>query len=287
VVLTFLPDYLSQQRGLTVPAATTVLLLFGLGGGLGVLAGGAAGQALYNAGRKEGVALLMAASAWAGIAPLAWLLNADVAAAGLGAACAVAACAGFIASVPGPNLRAVMLNVNPPEARGVALALQSLTDDLGKGLGPAIAAGLVAALGRRNAFNVALCGWAPCGLLLGLLATCMRRDEAAMQAGLAAAARAGRARREAAAAVGEREKAAGGGGDDGPALLLPPPPSSSSYHAPPVPSTRRPSPPPQLGGSGDGGGSAPLLPPADASRGSSGSLELSQRPLGGGGSAAG
>jgi sugar phosphate permease len=285
VVLTFLPDYLSQQRGLSVPAATTVLLLFGLGGGLGVLAGGAAGQAIYNAGRKEGVALLMAASAWAGIGPLAWLLNADVAGAGLGAACVMAALAGAIASVPGPNLRAVMLNVNPPEARGVALALQSLTDDLGKGLGPAIAAGLVAALGRRNAFNVALCGWGPCGLLLGLLATCMRGDEAAMQAGLAAAARAGRARREAAAAADEREKAAGGAAD-GPAPL-----PSSSYRAPSVPSTRRGSPQPQqLGGVGDDGGGSALLPPGVAARGSaagmrsSGSLELSQR-LGGHGSA--
>lgn len=41
----------------------------------------------------------------------------------------------------GPNLRAIMLNVNPPETRGVALALQSVTDDLGKGLGPVIVAG--------------------------------------------------------------------------------------------------------------------------------------------------
>lgn len=34
-----------------------------------------------------------------------------------------------------------MINVNVPETRGVALALQSVTDDLGKGLGPVIVAG--------------------------------------------------------------------------------------------------------------------------------------------------
>jgi hypothetical protein len=34
-----------------------------------------------------------------------------------------------------------MINVNAPETRGVALALQSVTDDLGKGLGPVIVAG--------------------------------------------------------------------------------------------------------------------------------------------------
>lgn len=41
----------------------------------------------------------------------------------------------------GPNLRAIMLNCNSPETRGVALALQSVTDDLGKGLGPVVVAG--------------------------------------------------------------------------------------------------------------------------------------------------
>jgi hypothetical protein len=33
-------------------------------------------------------------------------------------------------------LRAMMLNVNEPEARGVALALQTMLDDLGKGVHP-------------------------------------------------------------------------------------------------------------------------------------------------------
>jgi hypothetical protein len=35
----------------------------------------------------------------------------------------------------------MMINCNTPETRGVALALQSVTDDLGKGLGPVIVAG--------------------------------------------------------------------------------------------------------------------------------------------------
>ena len=42
---------------------------------------------------------------------------------------------GFVVSMAGPNMRAAMLNVNEPETRGVALALQSVTDDLGKGAG--------------------------------------------------------------------------------------------------------------------------------------------------------
>lgn len=36
----------------------------------------------------------------------------------------LAALGGAVASVAGPNLRSVMLNVNEPDTRGVALALQ-------------------------------------------------------------------------------------------------------------------------------------------------------------------
>ena len=43
--------------------------------------------------------------------------------------------------------RATLLNVNEPEVRGVALALQTVLDDLGKGLGPLLVSLMVSALG--------------------------------------------------------------------------------------------------------------------------------------------
>ncbi|GIL90024.1 hypothetical protein Vretifemale_17745 [Volvox reticuliferus] len=95
-----------------------------------------------------------------------------------------------------------MLNVNEPETRGVALALQSMTDDLGKGLGPVLVAGLIHALGRKGAFNVATGGWIPCGVMLASLAGFMRADEAAMQARLARSSDAQAARAAGAAADG-------------------------------------------------------------------------------------
>lgn len=48
VMLTYFNDFLSQEKGFTVQLATVVLLLFGLGGGGGVILGGAVGQILYN-----------------------------------------------------------------------------------------------------------------------------------------------------------------------------------------------------------------------------------------------
>lgn len=48
MILVFLNDYLSQDKSLTVQQATLVLLVLGVGGGVGVVAGGWLGQAAYN-----------------------------------------------------------------------------------------------------------------------------------------------------------------------------------------------------------------------------------------------
>jgi hypothetical protein len=60
----------------------------------------------------------------------------------------------------------MIMNVNEPETRGVALALHVVLDDLGKGVGPALVAVLITALGRQLAFSLSIAGWIPCGLLI-------------------------------------------------------------------------------------------------------------------------
>jgi predicted MFS family arabinose efflux permease len=45
---TYLNDYLHQEKGFSVQLSTVVILVFGLGGAVGVVAGGAGGQLLYN-----------------------------------------------------------------------------------------------------------------------------------------------------------------------------------------------------------------------------------------------
>jgi MFS family permease len=52
VIGTFLVDYLAQEQGFSVQLATVVLTVFNIGGGAGLVGGGAAGQLLYN-WRKE------------------------------------------------------------------------------------------------------------------------------------------------------------------------------------------------------------------------------------------
>jgi hypothetical protein len=100
-----------QEKGFTVQVATLVLLLFGLGGGVGIIAGGAAGQLLYN-WRKEAMPVMAGACIMLGVAPVYYLINVDLQAAGVPATLAMAALAGAVVSVAAPNLRAAMLNVN-------------------------------------------------------------------------------------------------------------------------------------------------------------------------------
>ena len=46
------------------------------------------------------------------------------------------------------SCRATLLNVNEPEIRGLALALQTVLDDVGRGMGPFLVAMLIGKLGR-------------------------------------------------------------------------------------------------------------------------------------------
>jgi hypothetical protein len=94
-----------------------ILVLFGVGSGVGIVGGGAAGQLLYN-WRKETMPILCGLAAMGGIAPVYYLINADLQKAGLPAAMAMAFLAGVVSSVAAPNLRAAIINVNGARWRG-------------------------------------------------------------------------------------------------------------------------------------------------------------------------
>ncbi|GAB4817048.1 hypothetical protein N2152v2_004094 [Parachlorella kessleri] len=179
MLLTFLNDYLSQNKGLSVPVATAVILLIGIGGAIGVVGGGIVGQMLYNR-RKWSMPIFIGFCTVLGTPPLWVLINAPVDHM-VWLAFLMALFTGIMSSTVGPNLRAMMLNVNEPETRGMALALQTMLDDLGKGMGPALVAVLITHLGRTAAFNYSAAGWIPCGLLLLGAALTLEKDEAAMQ----------------------------------------------------------------------------------------------------------
>jgi hypothetical protein len=80
-----------------------------------------------------------------------------------------------------------MTNVTLPRARGQAFALHTLFDDFGKGLGPFFVSIFISRMGGRlPAFNVGVFGWAVCGVLNLAIFCTVQKDEAAVQATLAA-----------------------------------------------------------------------------------------------------
>ena len=165
VLFVFMHDHLVQDRGFGLGAATVVIACFGLAAIGGALAGGIMGDRLYARGPRVVVLACAATTALATI-PFALLLHLPPS---LASAAPTAVVGGLLAAFAGPNLRALLLDYNAPAARGRAVALLTLTDDLGKGLAPALVAVLIVQLGREVAFDIALAGWLiSAGLMLAL-----------------------------------------------------------------------------------------------------------------------
>ena len=165
-------DFLHVQKGLTVEEGTLAVTLFGAGAACGTVVGGVVGQRVYNRpGGRSAIAVVMGVTTALGALPGYFFLNVSTYGPGnvlLHLSCLVG---GVLAAVTPPNVRAVLLNVNPPETRGTMFAFYSQIDDVGKGGGPALVAALIVAYGRTKAFNVAVSGWVLCGAIL----LCLRR----------------------------------------------------------------------------------------------------------------
>ena len=80
-----------------------------------------------------------------------------------------------------PLERSILTNVCMPRLRGRANALVSITDDLGKGLGPALVSLLITSFDRRTAFNISLLGWIVGGMLSLSIVMFVVKDEASVQ----------------------------------------------------------------------------------------------------------
>ena len=105
MIYTFLNDYFSDARGLSVSQATLTLTIFGVGGLVGQFYGGSWGQRLYNQSPKL-QCVLMGGSTILGILPMLYLLNTTDY--NPGGFYFMALIAGLLVSITGPNVRAVL-----------------------------------------------------------------------------------------------------------------------------------------------------------------------------------
>jgi MFS family permease len=166
MIFVFLNDYLAQDQFMGVKKASLVIGALGGAALFGALIGGLSGNMIS---RKNPnwlpwacfVPTLIAA------APLWVLINNEYSAdQSILSVMLMAAATGFPAAFAGPNLRAILLNVNLGDCRGSMTALITLADDLGKALGPALIAGLVVLFGRRFAFELTCTAWILCALIM-------------------------------------------------------------------------------------------------------------------------
>jgi len=111
VIGSYLNDYLSQDKGFSISVATLVIVIFNIGGGAGLVGGGAFGQLLYN-WKREWMLVMCGLCTLASPGPMYFLINADLQKAGLGITLTVALLAGFLSAASAPNVRAAVLNVN-------------------------------------------------------------------------------------------------------------------------------------------------------------------------------
>lgn len=158
-----------ETRGFSQGDATFIWEVFGLASGLGGFAWAVLGDRLF-AKKPVYLPLLCTAGVFAGIVPCFLIMNVDFDA--LTTYLILAGVAGVLIAVPSSNNKAILLNVNPPEHRGSVFAVFNLTDNIGKGTGPAVGGLLLAASGSYYFMaNVALAFWFLCGLLfLGVVA---------------------------------------------------------------------------------------------------------------------
>eukprot|EP00808_Paulinella_micropora_P032351 g67651.t1 len=183
IAAVFFNDYLSYDAGLTVAAATFVILLFGVGTMVGAVWGGWYGQRVYNR-RKRLQPLLMAMTTAIGVLPCALLIKMASPDAML-LSCVLALIGGFITVVTSVNIRPILQNVTLPQQRGLAFSFFNVSDDLGRGLGPFFVSKMVVALGgRERTFIIGFCAWFLCAFFLAGLYFTVEADERSIQARL-------------------------------------------------------------------------------------------------------
>jgi sugar phosphate permease len=188
IVFVFLNDYLSQEKGFSVPDATFMVMLFGVGCAIGGICGGYIGQVLQSRYNRSYLPLFMADTTVLGILPFLGLLNSNFPNHHGYKAMIYSILGGCFASLTSVNVRPIIINVNPPETRGAALTAANLLITLGRGIGPSCITlmGSLLQVSRQAAFNMTLTGfWTIAAIQLLLLAKTLPKDQDLMEAELA------------------------------------------------------------------------------------------------------
>ncbi|MAZ60650.1 MAG: MFS transporter [Candidatus Marinimicrobia bacterium] len=178
VFFVYLTDYLAQDIGYSVQMASLVVFIIGLSAMIGGFAGGLIGNKLYNINPKY-QPLLSAVCTFIGMVPTAFLINLNPVGqnASVTYPLVLGVFSGFFITITAPNMKAVLMNVNHPNTRGMAFSIYNLADGLGRGFGPFIISFFILQFGRQWGFNIANGIWFFCGISILLMMKTYSRDQ--------------------------------------------------------------------------------------------------------------
>ncbi|MDF3820386.1 MFS transporter [Leptospira sp. 96542] len=181
VFFVFLADYYENTYLFSKEAAAGMITFAAIGIFIGSFFGGVLGQILYNI-KKQYQPLLCIVSILFGILPAVYLLYAFNIIHNMGLFIGLNVITGILISITGPNVGAVLINVNPPKSRSAIFSLYNLTDNLGKGLGPAMSAIILGlTTDRALALSLSILFWIPCALAWFLILFNYEKDEEEMK----------------------------------------------------------------------------------------------------------
>ena len=178
VFFVYLTDYLAQDIGYSVQMASLVVFVIGLSAMIGGFAGGLIGNKLYNINPKY-QPLLSAVCTFIGMVPTAFLINLSPVESNTSVIypLILGIFSGFFITITAPNMKAVLMNVNHPNTRGMAFSIYNLADGLGRGFGPFIISFFILQFGRQWGFNLANGIWFFCGLSILLMIKTYSKDQ--------------------------------------------------------------------------------------------------------------
>ncbi|MGB9695569.1 MAG: MFS transporter [Caldisericaceae bacterium] len=175
----YLIVFYQRYKNYPVQLGTVLLIILGLGTVLGKLLGGIIGNKIYLKKRSL-LPISLGVLQLVGVIPILITLLwpspknptiKDIFAPGL-----FGFLGALLISTSGPNVRAILMNVNLPEHRGAISSIFNLTDNIGMGLGPFIGGLISSVKGLDFAMITSALFWIPCGLLLFIVATSIEKD---------------------------------------------------------------------------------------------------------------
>ncbi len=174
VVPYWIITFYSVQKNVSIAVATNLSMVIGAGMILGGFVGGFTGNWLHQKNKSYlplycGITTLIGMSFF--FIMIHFPMSKTPGAADMIGPLITGVIGGFFITITSSNIRAIVLNVNPPENRGAMMSLFTLTDSLGKGSGPYLGGLLIGSVGYMATMDIATICWLPCALVLIFLMT--------------------------------------------------------------------------------------------------------------------